>query len=114
MTSRRSCKMPTASQMLTHIVRAGRRPLSRTLTTMDTPSGSYDYTPIKTVRYGPGSIKTLPDLIEQLAGKSTKALIITGNSLATETPVIKDVEEMLKSRGMYGGTFKDIAQHARG
>lgn len=81
---------------------------------MDTLSGSYSFTPIQLVQYGPGSISHLPAIIEKLVpdAKPT-AMIVTGNSLATKTPVIKDAEELLKKHGMFGCTFKDIAQHAR-
>jgi hypothetical protein len=81
---------------------------------MDTISGCYNFTPIKTVRYGPGSISQLPEVIKQLVSEpSPKALIVTGNSLATKTPVIKDAEELLKKHGMYGYMFKNVSQHAR-
>lgn len=82
--------------------------------TMDTLSGSYSFPPIQLVQYGPGSISHLPAIIEKLVTHAKPmAMIVTGNSLATKTPVIKDAEELLKKHGMYGCTFKNIAQHAR-
>lgn len=88
-------------------------------------SGSFTTTPLKTVHYGAGTIKTLPDLIRQLlapavmtkkdegAEVKAKAMIITGKSLRNKTPVISEIENLLKKENMYGVTFSDIAQHAR-
>lgn len=58
--------------------------------------------------YGPESVKQ--HLIESLGSESSKAFIITGNSLATKTPLVKQVEELLGSK--HAGTFSKIGQHA--
>jgi len=50
----------------------------------------------------------LKEVIEKLG--TSKAYIITGRSLSTKTPVIKDVEESLGSSHV--GTFNKIGQHA--
>lgn len=88
-------------------------------------SGTFTNTPIASVRWGAGTVKSLPEIIrealkpaiatKQDESKSVqpKAMIITGKSLMSKTPVIKDIENMLKKEGMYGVTFSDIAQHAR-
>lgn len=89
-------------------------------------SGTFTNTPIASVRWGAGSVKSLPEVIRDVLKPSIvtkqdenaqavqpKAMIITGKSLMSKTPVIKDIEEMLKKEGMYGVTFSEIAQHAR-
>ena len=75
------------------------------------PSGSYRNTSLQQVIYGPGQLTTsLAKAIQELGG--TKALIMTGTSLATKTPVIRNVEAQLKEQGLYGATFTEIGQHA--
>lgn len=46
-----------------------------------------------------------------LPSQSSKAFIITGNSLATKTPLIKQVESLLGSH-RHAGTFSKITEHA--
>jgi len=58
--------------------------------------------------YGQGTAKKLNEVIEKLG--ASKAFIITGQSLSTKTPVIKDVEASLGSAHV--GTFNKIGQHA--
>jgi len=55
-----------------------------------------------------GTIKRLPEVVSKLGG--SKAIIITGQSLSTKTPVIKDVEKILGKHHV--GTFNSIQQHA--
>lgn len=49
-------------------------------------------------------------LLECLPKESSKAFILTGNSLATKTSLIKQIEEQLGSR--HASTFSKIGQHA--
>ena len=58
-------------------------------TTVPTSSGVYNNTNLQKVYWGPGCTATaLPEAIDLLS-KTKKALILTGNSLATKTDVIK-------------------------
>lgn len=81
-------------------------------------AGSYLFTPLRAVHWGPGSISNLPSIIRTLVSAYDKnakpnALIVTGKSLREKTPVISDVTKMLEKEGMFGGVFSDIGQHAR-
>jgi 3-oxoacid CoA-transferase len=58
--------------------------------------------------YGQGSIQRLPELLDSL--KVHKAFIVTGSSLHTKTPVIKDIEAILGDKHIK--TFSKIGQHA--
>ncbi|KAJ4339294.1 hypothetical protein N0V95_007817 [Ascochyta clinopodiicola] len=71
-------------------------------------SGLWQPTQIQRLHYGDGSVKT--HLLDCLPSESSKAFIITGNSLATKTPLIKDVERILGSK--HAGTFSKIGEHA--
>lgn len=55
-----------------------------------------------------GTAKKLNEIITKLG--ASKAFIITGQSLSTKTPVIKDAEACLGSAHV--GTFNKIGQHA--
>ena len=59
--------------------------------------------------YGPGSVEK--HLLSLLPTSSSKAFIITTNSLATKTPLIKIVESLLTPQ-KHAGTFSNISQHA--
>ena len=59
--------------------------------------------------YGPNSVQK--HLLETLPSPSSKAFIITGNSLATKTPLIRQVEELL-GKERHAGTFSNIKEHA--
>ncbi|KAF2489408.1 Dehydroquinate synthase-like protein [Lophium mytilinum] len=72
-------------------------------------TGLYKPTQLARLYYGPGSVKT--HLLSTLPTPTSKAFIITGNSLATKTPLIKDVEHLLTSTH-HAGTFSNIKQHA--
>ena len=58
--------------------------------------------------YGRGSVKRLPELLDSLNAK--KAFIVTGSSLQTKTPVIKNIENLLGDKHIK--TFSHISQHA--
>lgn len=72
-------------------------------------SGIYKPHPLKTLYYGPGVVKS--HLLSVLPSANSKAFVITGNSLTTKTPLIKDLESLLFLSGNYAGTFSDITQH---
>lgn len=71
-------------------------------------AGLWKPTHLERLQYGQGSVKK--NLLECLPKDSSKAFIITGNSLANKTPLIKQVEELLGSK--HAGTFSKIGQHA--
>lgn len=72
-----------------------------------TTQGVYTFLPLEKVIHGPGSIDQLPTEIDRLGGR--RALIITGRTLAHETPLIRELEKMLGDR--LAATFSDIRQH---
>ncbi|ORY00655.1 hypothetical protein BCR34DRAFT_494412 [Clohesyomyces aquaticus] len=71
-------------------------------------SGLWQPTQLQKLYYGSKTVVT--HLIESLPNEKSKAFIITGNSLATKTPLVKQVEELLSSR--HAGTFSKIGEHA--
>jgi alcohol dehydrogenase class IV len=74
------------------------------------PSGLYTNTHLQKVYWGPGcTTEKLPEAIDLLS-KTKKALILTGNSLATKTNIIKEIEQILGSS--HSVTFSKIGQHA--
>ncbi|OJD39019.1 dehydroquinate synthase-like protein [Diplodia corticola] len=72
-------------------------------------AGLWKPTHLKALWYGPNSVKN--HLVESLPTESSKAFIVTGSSLATKTPLIKQVEQLLGSKH-HAGTFSNIKQHA--
>ncbi|KAG9093427.1 hypothetical protein FRC06_011529 [Ceratobasidium sp. 370] len=70
------------------------------------PTGSYSYSKLKVLHYGPGSIAQLPETIKKLGG--TRALILTGKSVS-KSPVFEDTSKALGSA--YVASFTDIGQH---
>lgn len=64
--------------------------------------------PLQALFYGPSSVNT--HLLSQLPSSNSKAFIITGNSLATKTPLVKDLQTLLAKH--HAGTFSKIGQHA--
>ncbi|KAF2805719.1 Dehydroquinate synthase-like protein [Mytilinidion resinicola] len=72
-------------------------------------SGLYTPTQLARLYYGPGSVAK--HLLSTLPSPTSKAFIITGNSLATKTPLVKDVEQLL-SPTHHAGTFSNIREHA--
>lgn len=80
---------------------------------MAAPAGIYRNTLLQAVQFGPGSISSLPTIIDSLNLKTKKAFILTGKSLATKTKVIEKVHQILASSGYYSGeTYFDIGEHA--
>ncbi|USP73472.1 dehydroquinate synthase-like protein [Curvularia clavata] len=71
-------------------------------------SGLWQPTQLQRLHYGPNSVTQ--HLISCLPKESSKAFIITGNSLATKTPLVKQVEELLGEK--HAGTFSKIGEHA--
>jgi alcohol dehydrogenase class IV len=71
-------------------------------------SGLWASTQISKLYYGPSTVAT--HLLSCLPSNSSKAFIITGNSLATKTPLVKQVEELLGAQ--HAGTFSNIGEHA--
>jgi hypothetical protein len=61
-------------------------------------SGTWLPTYLKTVHYGPGSVEK--HLLASLPSENSKAFIITGNSLATKTHLIKQVEKLLNGTAL--------------
>lgn len=70
--------------------------------------GLWKPTHLQRLYYGPNSVKD--HLLESLPSETSKAFILTGNSLATKTPLIKQVEEQLGNK--HAATFSKIGQHA--
>lgn len=71
--------------------------------------GLWKPTHLQRLHYGHESVQK--HLLECLPSETSKAFIITGASLATKTPLIKQVEELLGSKH-HAGTFSKIGQHA--
>ncbi|CAO2652916.1 Nn.00g023270.m01.CDS01 [Neocucurbitaria sp. VM-36] len=71
-------------------------------------AGLWQPTQLQRLHYGSGSVKNY--LLECLPKESSKAFIITGNSLATKTSLVKQVEQILGSK--HAGTFSKIGEHA--
>ncbi|KAJ4363121.1 hypothetical protein N0V83_010241 [Neocucurbitaria cava] len=71
-------------------------------------AGLWQPTQLQRLHYGSASVKK--HLLECLPKDSSKAFIITGNSLATKTPLVKQVEQLLGNK--HAGTFSKIGEHA--
>ena len=69
--------------------------------------GVYTFLPLEKVHYGAGSVSILPDEVDRLGGK--RVLIITGNTLAHETPLVDRLADLLGRR--HAGTFSDVQAH---
>ena len=72
-------------------------------------SGLWAPTQLERLYYGPNSVHK--HLFSCLPSSSSKAFIITGSSLASKTPLVQQVEELLTSKH-HAGTFSHIKQHA--
>ncbi|KAL3426723.1 maleylacetate [Phlyctema vagabunda] len=70
-------------------------------------NGIYPASPVRFMIYGRGTANNLKETIKKIG--ASKAFIITGNSLATKTPVIADIERTLGDA--HAGTFSGIGQH---
>lgn len=71
-------------------------------------SGLWQSTHLQKLHYGSGSVDK--HLLSCLPTPTSKAFIITGNSLATKTPLVKQVEQLLGTK--HAGTFSKIGEHA--
>lgn len=78
------------------------------LSTVKPLAGMWKPTQVQGLIYGPGSVKQ--NLINSLPSEISKVFIITGNSLANRTPLIKQVEQLLGDR--HAGTFSQIKEHS--
>lgn len=72
-------------------------------------TGLYKPNALKALYYGPDTVQN--HLKSCLPSSSSKAFIITGNSLATKTPLIKQIEDLLTPQH-HAGTFSSIREHA--
>ncbi|KAL8686566.1 MAG: hypothetical protein Q9218_007016 [Villophora microphyllina] len=72
-------------------------------------SGLWKPTHLQALYYGPHSVQNY--LLPCLPSPTSKAFIITGSSLASKTPLIKQVESLLGAKH-HAGTFSNIGQHA--
>ena len=72
-------------------------------------SGLWAPTQLERLYYGPNSVQK--HLLSCLPSSSSKAFIVTGSSLASKTPLVQQVEELLTSKH-HAGTFSHIKQHA--
>ena len=70
-------------------------------------SGCYKPIPLQALFYGPNC--TADHLVSVLPSKSSKAFIVTGNSLS-KTPLVRQLEDILSEH--HAGTFSKIKQHA--
>ncbi|KAL1594364.1 hypothetical protein SLS60_010124 [Paraconiothyrium brasiliense] len=71
-------------------------------------SGLWQPTQLSQLFYGPDTVQS--HLLDCLPSKRSKAFIITGKSLASKTPLVKQVEELLGKQ--HAGTFSNIGEHA--
>lgn len=69
--------------------------------------GEYQVLPIQKVVFGPGSVATLAAEVERLGIR--RALIVTSNTLATKTDLVKRVRGLLGER--CAGVFHKTVQH---
>lgn len=68
---------------------------------------SFTFLPLERVHYGPGSIAALPGEVDRLGAR--RALIVSGRTVAEETPVVTTIVSLLGQR--HAGLFKDVRQH---
>jgi len=71
-------------------------------------SGLWQPTQLQKLHYGSDTVSA--HLASYLPTPQSKAFIITGSSLATKTPLVKEVEKLLGDR--HAGTFSKIGEHA--
>ena len=62
---------------------------------------------LKNLYYGPSCVQK--HLLSTLPSQSSKAFVITGRSIATKTPLIQQLENLLGTH--HAGTFSHIKQH---
>jgi alcohol dehydrogenase class IV len=63
---------------------------------------------LKHLHYGPSCVKK--HLLSTLPSESSKVFIITGNSIATKTPLLQKLQTILGNH--HAGSFSSIRQHA--
>lgn len=98
---------PSLTTYRTSIVSSNKKPPS--MQSSESPlSGLYIPTQLAKLYYGPSTVSS--HLTSCLPTPHSKAFIITGNSLATKTPLVKQVESVLGTQ--HAGTFSSIRQHA--
>ena len=69
---------------------------------------TFTFLPLERVVYGPGSIAALPDELERLGAQ--RVLIISGRTVAEETPIVRNIVALLGER--HAATVKGVGQHA--
>ncbi|CAK7222025.1 hypothetical protein SBRCBS47491_004727 [Sporothrix bragantina] len=79
------------------------------VTPLDPPSGVYEPQPLRKMFYGQDAVKE--HLLACLPSSTSRAVIITGPTLADKTPLVKAVEALL-GPARHAGTFSGIRQHA--
>lgn len=85
------------------------------MTVMDPPKpapvSNWFTTHLRSVRTGPDSINQLQDVMSDILPSETtaKAMIVTGKSLSTKTPVVKKVESLLGDS--HKATYTGMRQH---
>ena len=70
--------------------------------------GDYFFLPQEHILFGVGSLQRLPEEVRRVGGQ--RVLLVTGNSLATQTNVVEQVIQALGT--LHAGTFSNIRQHA--
>lgn len=65
-------------------------------------------TQLKHLHYGPSCVEK--HLLSSLPSETSEVFIITGNSIATKTPLVQQLQTLLRDR--HAGTFTKIRQHA--
>ncbi len=86
-----------------------KRPYTTMEATQNPSKGLWKPNPLQALYYGPSAVKD--HLLSTLPSENSKAFIITGSSLASKTPLVKQVEELL-GKQHHAGTFSNIKQHA--
>jgi alcohol dehydrogenase len=71
------------------------------------PAGIFQYLPVERVLFGPGKVEALPEQVDRLGAR--RAFVVTGQSLATKTDLVRRVEALLGER--HAGTFAETKQH---
>src|SRR3990172_7045638 len=70
--------------------------------------GEFSFSPIPLVVFGPGSVQRVREKVEELGG--TRALVVTGRTLATKTDLVERVKSALGDR--CAGIFSGAVEHA--
>ena len=64
---------------------------------------------LQRLHYGPDCVRK--HLLGALPSTTSKVFVITTNSVATKTPLIKSLEALLAQTNNYAGTFSSVKQH---